>query len=64
MSEHSETPEHDHLPNGDEYPVPELEFDQDVAPRPEEEAADALRSTPEPDGVSENETTDADDASD
>ncbi|MFB9375800.1 hypothetical protein ACFFKU_17200 [Kineococcus gynurae] len=27
-------------------PVPELEVDEDVAPRPEEEIADAARDTP------------------
>lgn len=27
--------------------IPELEYDEDVAPRPEEEVADAARSTPD-----------------
>ncbi|WP_457099915.1 hypothetical protein [Microbacterium sp. P5_E9] len=43
-NEHS--PEH-HIPGPDEPSVPELEVDENIAPRPEEEIADVLRSTPD-----------------
>ncbi len=46
----SSTPEHsphDHVPGPDESAVPELEDDQTVAPRPEEEIADVLRAEPD-----------------
>lgn len=46
--EHS--PEHDrahHIPAPGEPSVPEIEDDETVAPRPEEEVADALRATPD-----------------
>ena len=43
-NEHSAQP---HVPGPDEPSVPELEADQTVAPRPEEEIADALRATPD-----------------
>ena len=37
------------LPNSsDEFPLEVLENDENVAPRPEEEIADAARSTPDP----------------
>ena len=39
------TPEH--IPGPDGVWLPELEFDQTVAPRPEEEIADELRATPD-----------------
>lgn len=32
------------------HEVPELEYDESVPPRPEEEIADAARSVPDPDG--------------
>lgn len=38
---------HPHVPRPDEPTVPELEDDEDVAPRPEEEIADALRAEPD-----------------
>ncbi|WP_193746372.1 hypothetical protein [Demequina aestuarii] len=43
------SPQHDHpsqerIPSPDESPIPELETDQSIAPRPEEEMADALRA--------------------
>ncbi|MFW7415095.1 hypothetical protein [Demequina sp. SO4-18] len=46
------TPDHENFaqerPSGpDEQEVPEIEDDQTVAPRPEEEIADALRSAPD-----------------
>ncbi|WP_255347040.1 hypothetical protein [Cellulomonas sp. HZM] len=30
--------------------VPELEYDEDVPPRPEEEVADVARAVPDPEG--------------
>ena len=38
---------HEHIPGPDEPTVPELEADQTIAPRPEEEIADALRAKPD-----------------
>ena len=43
-NEHS--PEH-HIPGPDEPSVPELEVDENIAPRPEEEIADVLRAKPD-----------------
>jgi hypothetical protein len=37
----------DHVPTPDEPTVPELEEDENVAPRPEEEIADVLRAKPD-----------------
>ncbi|HWS49798.1 MAG TPA: hypothetical protein VN241_02205 [Microbacterium sp.] len=37
----------DHIPGPDEATVPELEIDESVAPRPEEEVADLLRAEPD-----------------
>ncbi|MFJ4997649.1 hypothetical protein ACIP5T_05825 [Microbacterium sp. NPDC088619] len=42
MSDHNE-----HIPAPDEPSVPELELDETVAPRPEEEIADVLRTKPD-----------------
>lgn len=36
-----------HVPGPEEPSIPELEEDQTIAPRPEEEIADALRATPD-----------------
>jgi hypothetical protein len=38
---------HRHVPGPDESSVPELEDDENVAPRPEEEIADVLRAKPD-----------------
>ncbi|MFW2514219.1 hypothetical protein ACNI3K_10625 [Demequina sp. SO4-13] len=38
---------HERVPSRDDHDTPELEDDQTVAPRPEEEVADALRSEPD-----------------
>jgi len=38
---------HDHIPAPGEPTVPELEDDENVAPRPEEEVADVLRAEPD-----------------
>lgn len=40
-------PAHDHVPAPDEPSVPELEEDENIAPRPEEEIADILRAEPD-----------------
>ena len=45
MTHHDEhTP---HVPDADEPSIPELEEDQTIAPRPEEEIADELRAEPD-----------------
>ena len=36
-----------HVPGPDESSVPELEVDETVAPRPEEDIADVLRAKPD-----------------
>ena len=36
-----------HVPAPDEPSVPEIEEDETIAPRPEEEIADALRAKPD-----------------
>ena len=40
------TPDH-HIPSTDESSVPELEADETMPPRPEEEIADVLRAEPD-----------------
>jgi len=55
MTHHDEHPGHDHIPAPDEPTVPEIEEDQTVAPRPEEEIADALRATPDTEDHSQSE---------
>lgn len=40
------TPDH-HIPAADEPSVPELEADETIPPRPEEEIADVLRAEPD-----------------
>jgi hypothetical protein len=47
VSDHSEQLPQHHIPAPDEPSVLELEDDQTVAPRPEEEIADALRAEPD-----------------
>ncbi|GAA1466834.1 hypothetical protein [Microbacterium thalassium] len=37
----------DHVPEPGEPSVPEIEVDEDIAPRPEEEIADRLRAKPD-----------------
>jgi hypothetical protein len=37
----------DHVPAPDEATVPELELDETIPPRPEEEIADELRAKPD-----------------
>jgi hypothetical protein len=43
----NETSPHEHIPAADEPTIPQLEDDQTVAPRPEEEIADELRAKPD-----------------
>ena len=47
VSFHPEDFSQSHIPSPDEPSVPELEADQTIAPRPEEEIADALRAKPD-----------------
>jgi hypothetical protein len=47
MTTQQEPPAHPHVPAPDEPTVPELEEDENVAPRPEEEIADVLRAEPD-----------------
>ncbi|GAA1984204.1 hypothetical protein [Microbacterium pumilum] len=47
MTSPNEHAVHDHVPAPDEPTVPELEDDQTIAPRPEEEIADVLRAKPD-----------------
>lgn len=42
MSDH-----HTHIPAPDEPSVPELELDENIAPRPEDEIADLARARPD-----------------
>ncbi|MFE1644795.1 hypothetical protein [Microbacterium sp. P01] len=43
---HENTPDH-HIPAADEPSIPELETDETIPPRPEEEIADVLRTQPD-----------------
>ncbi|MBW9094996.1 hypothetical protein JNB62_15010 [Microbacterium jejuense] len=47
MSLPDERSAHDHVPAEDEPSIPELEEDENIAPRPEEEIADVLRAKPD-----------------
>lgn len=47
MSSPTEHSSHEHIPGPGEASVPELEFDENVAPRPEEEIADLARAKPD-----------------
>ena len=53
MSAPHQKPVHDHAPGpGEEAPLPDLEDDEAVAPRPEEEIADLYRADPAAEGPS------------
>ena len=54
MSSLNPEPAHEHVPGPDEPSIPELELDQTVAPRPEEELADVLRAEPDVEDHSEH----------
>jgi hypothetical protein len=47
VSSHNDHSSQEHIPGPDELTVPEIESDQTVAPRPEEEIADVLRAQPD-----------------
>ncbi len=47
MSPHNEHSSQKHIPGPGEPSVPELEVDETIAPRPEEEIADVLRAEPD-----------------
>ncbi|PVE92312.1 hypothetical protein [Microbacterium sp. TPD7012] len=47
VSDHNDRSSHEHIPAPGEPTVPELEEDETIAPRPEEEIADALRARPD-----------------
>lgn len=53
----SRNPAHDHVPTPDEPSIPELEEDEDIPPRPEEEIADELRAKPDVTGRSPEQKT-------
>lgn len=50
---HEKAPHH-HVPAADEPSVPELEADESIPPRPEEEIADVLRAMPDLEDHSRN----------
>jgi hypothetical protein len=54
VSLHFEHSPQNHIPSPDEPSVPEIEVDQTIAPRPEEEIADALRAKPDLEGHSQH----------
>jgi len=47
VSDQQGTSHPDHVPRPGEPSVPELEDDETIAPRPEEEIADVLRASPD-----------------
>ena len=47
MSDHDQHAHQPHVPAPGEPSIPELEDDETVAPRPEEEIADRLRAKPD-----------------
>ena len=47
MTPPNDSSPHEHIPAPDEPSVPEIEEDQTIAPRPEEEIADVLRAEPD-----------------
>jgi hypothetical protein len=47
VSTHDEHTHQPHVPAPDEPSIPELEEDETIAPRPEEEIADLLRAEPD-----------------
>ena len=54
MSAPHEHAPHDHIPAPDEASIPELEDDETIAPRPEEEIADVMRAKPDVEDHSEH----------
>lgn len=53
MSSHDPSAAADHIPGPGEPSIPELEADETIAPRPEEEIADVLRAEPDVEDHSE-----------
>ena len=47
MSSHNEHSSQQHIPGPGEPSVPELEVDETIPPRPEEEIADVVRAKPD-----------------
>ena len=47
MNSYNDQPHREHIPGPSEATVPELELDENIAPRPEEEVADLLRAEPD-----------------
>lgn len=47
MSRHNEHSDQERTPGPNEPTIPELEIDEDIAPRPEEEIADVVRAEPD-----------------
>ena len=47
MPEHTEPASSEHIPAPGEASIPELEEDENIPPRPEEEIADELRAKPD-----------------
>ncbi|MCU1419655.1 MAG: hypothetical protein JWR57_824 [Mycetocola sp.] len=47
MSHHNDHSSKEHIPGRVEPIIPELEVDETIAPRPEEEIADAVRAEPD-----------------
>ena len=47
MNSHNDQPHPAHIPGPNEATVPEIELDENIAPRPEEEVADLLRAEPD-----------------
>lgn len=47
MNSPNDQPHREHVPGPGEASVPEIELDENVAPRPEEEVADLLRAEPD-----------------
>ncbi|AWB86554.1 hypothetical protein C3E77_07955 [Mycetocola zhujimingii] len=54
VTDPSDNTAHQHIPAPDESAIPELEADETIAPRPEEEIADVLRATPDVEDHSEH----------
>ncbi|MGN8551345.1 UNVERIFIED_CONTAM: hypothetical protein OHV15_02025 [Microbacterium sp. SLM126] len=47
MAPQTEHSSQNHIPRADEPSIPELEADETIPPRPEEEIADVLRARPD-----------------
>lgn len=46
VNSHNDQSHREHIPGPGEATVPEIELDENIAPRPEEEVADLLRAEP------------------